>query len=472
MGLRNLYNRKVRTILTIMGVFIGTMSIVVMISLGVGMDEANLKAVEQLGNVDIIDVSSWYYPAPDESGNSYGSQGILNDKAIAAINEFPEVKAATALMQQNYTIVSGKYKANWGQIYGIDPKYMSTFFELKEGRFLEENDSNVAVFGYGMPYNFYNTRSNRRDMYYYREPDMSADPPVDIYNDIFVMTSDWSYGDRKASGSESEGNKQKPVLHKFKGVGRLYGEDNVYTNQYYYSVIVSIDWLKKCIAEDSKQSKSQSGSSMSYAIYDGGRGVVSKGASSNETQYNNALVKVHDRKDVEAVVKKINDMGLGAYTPLEMLKYMEETTNRLQMLLGLIAAVSLLVAAIGIANTMVMSVYERSKEIAVMKVLGCKLGNIRSLFLFEAGLIGFFGGAVGIGCSFLASHLFNKYGADLMGAFGGRQWSFGQEMPPVSIIPVWLTWLGLSFSTVVGVIFGIFPAIRAMRLSVLQAIHN
>jgi ABC-type antimicrobial peptide transport system permease subunit len=171
-------------------------------------------------------------------------------------------------------------------------------------------------------------------------------------------------------------------------------------------------------------------------------------------------------------MKKINDLGLGAYSPLEMLKFMEETTNQIQTMFGVIAAVALLIAAIGIANTMVMSVYERTKEIAVMKVLGCKLGNIGSLFLFEAGLIGLFGGLIGVASSFFVAYIINKYGADLLSSIGGRAWNVGQEMPPVSIIPLWLIGLGLVVSTVFGVISGIIPALRAMRLSVLQAIHN
>jgi ABC-type antimicrobial peptide transport system permease subunit len=151
---------------------------------------------------------------------------------------------------------------------------------------------------------------------------------------------------------------------------------------------------------------------------------------------------------------------------------MEQTTNQIQQLLGAIAAVSLVVAAIGIANTMIMSVYERTKEIAVMKVLGCKLGNIGMLFLFEAGLIGFFGGVVGIGFSELAAYLLNRFGGDLFSNLGGRAWSFGVEMPPIAIIPLWLIGLGLAFATMIGLISGFLPARRAMRLSVLKAIHN
>ena len=469
MGIKNLVKRKARTILTILGVLIGTSAIIVMMSLGVGMNEANMKAVEQLGNVDVITVTSYFF-RPDEKGNDQYTEGILDDKAIKAINGFPEVLAATPLMRTSYNVVAGKFKSDYCQVVGVDPKYMDFFFNVKEGRALEENDLNVAVFGYRMPYYFYNTRSNRRD-YWMGMGDMTKDPLVDIFNDNFVMTSDYNYGSKPMPGMEND-NTPKPKLHKFTGIGRLDGNDDLWT-EYDTSIIVNMEWLKRCMDDDAKRQKSGGGGGVSYAVY--GRGGMygsSTAAAGASTQYNSALVKVKDRRDVEKVTKKINDLNLGAYSPLETLKYLEKTTNQIQQLLGAIAAVSLLVAAIGIANTMVMSVYERRKEIAVMKVLGCKLGNIGMLFLFEAGLIGFFGGVIGIGFSSLASYLLNNYGGDLLNSFGGRGWNIGQEMPPVSIIPIWLVGLGLVFSTVIGVISGFLPARRAMRLSVLQAIHN
>ena len=472
MGLRNLFSRKARTILTILGVLIGTAAIIVMMSLGVGMNEANMRAVEQLGNVDVINVSSYYYRPPDDNNSmGYSSEGVLDDDAIDTIRGFPEVMAATPIMRMSYNVVSGKYKANWCDVVGIDPKYMDVFFNLKEGRYLDEGDITAAVFGYRMPYNFHNTRSNMRD--YYWGNDMSGDPIVDIYNDKFEMTSDWSYGERRQPGMDNSQN-PKPKLYKFTGAGLLDGNENVWT-EYDNSIIFNIEFLKRCMAEDAKRQggggMARGGAVMVYSGYGMAVSASSSGGS-NSTRYNNALVKVYDRRDVEAVMKKINDLGLGANSPLEMLQYMENTTNQIQQLLGAIAAVSLLVAAIGIANTMVMSVYERTKEIAVMKVLGCKLGNIGMLFLFEAGLIGLIGGVAGIGFSEFAAYLLNNYGGDLLNQFGGRGWNMGQEMPPISIIPLWLIGLGLVFSTIIGVVSGFLPARRAMRLSVLRAIHN
>ena len=109
----------------------------------------------------------------------------------------------------------------------------------------------------------------------------------------------------------------------------------------------------------------------------------------------------------------------------------KDQMKMIQLVLGGIGAVSLFVAAIGIANTMMMSIYERTKEIGIIKVLGCDMNNIRTMFLLEAGFIGFFGGLVGLILSETISFVINMVaaGADGSGYYSG-----------ISYIPVWLHW--------------------------------
>ena len=137
----------------------------------------------------------------------------------------------------------------------------------------------------------------------------------------------------------------------------------------------------------------------------------------------------------------------------------------IEAVLGGIGAVAMLVAAISIANTMTMSTYERTKEIGVMKVLGCSLGNIRSMFLAEAAFIGFLGGVVGIGLSYSLSLLANKLIAPaIMEGYGTNA--------RISIIPIWLVVAAIIFATIIGMVAGFFPAQRATKLSPLAAIRN
>ena len=134
-----------------------------------------------------------------------------------------------------------------------------------------------------------------------------------------------------------------------------------------------------------------------------------------------------------------------------------------QAALGGIGAVSLFVAAIGIANTMMMSIYERTKEIGVLKVLGCAMKNIRSMFLIEAGFIGFAGGIIGVILSFIVSFLINRFLAAMF--------LYGME-GKLSVIPLWLALPSVFFAVLIGMAAGFFPAVRAMKLSPLAAIRN
>ena len=102
-------------------------------------------------------------------------------------------------------------------------------------------------------------------------------------------------------------------------------------------------------------------------------------------------------ENVEELAQTIRSLGYDVYTNVEYINGMKKTLGMVQAVLGGIGAVSLLVAAIGIANTMMMAIYERTKEIGVMKVIGCSLKNIRQLFLLEAAFIGFIGGVAGNG---------------------------------------------------------------------------
>ena len=139
----------------------------------------------------------------------------------------------------------------------------------------------------------------------------------------------------------------------------------------------------------------------------------------------------------------------------------------IQLVLGGLAAISLLVAAIGIANTMIMSIYERTREIGIMKVLGCFISNIRIMFLMEAGMIGLLGGGIGVLISYIISFFMNKFGSGLMSSMMGTDGS-----TPISIIPLWLVLLALIFSSFIGLISGFYPANRAVKISALEAIKN
>ena len=156
-------------------------------------------------------------------------------------------------------------------------------------------------------------------------------------------------------------------------------------------------------------------------------------------------------------------MGYQVNSQMDFLESSRQQSNMVQAVLGGIGAVSLFVAAIGIANTMMMSIYERTKEIGVMKVLGCDMGNIRNMFLIESGFIGFMGGTIGVALSYGVSAIVNRFVnmSQSMGLSGD-----------LSRIPPWLSMAAIGFAVFVGMAAGFMPAVRAMKLSPLAAIRN
>ena len=180
-----------------------------------------------------------------------------------------------------------------------------------------------------------------------------------------------------------------------------------------------------------------------------------------EIFYNEFDVNVDSMDHVMEIQNYLTDLGYEAYSNAEWVESNQKTMATIQAVLGGIGAVSLFVAAIGITNTMMMSIYERTKEIGVMKVLGCDLRNIRTLFLMEAGFIGLIGGIIGLVLSFTISAVMNKLAQ-----------ASEEYMNGISYIPLWLIGLSLIFAILVGMIAGFFPARRAMKLSPLAAIRN
>jgi ABC-type antimicrobial peptide transport system permease subunit len=154
-----------------------------------------------------------------------------------------------------------------------------------------------------------------------------------------------------------------------------------------------------------------------------------------------------------------------------LINNMLKQTRKMERFLGIIGAVSLVVAAIGIANTMIMSVYERTKEIGIMKMIGAKNKDIKRLFLLEAALIGFLGGLVGALISMLLSYLLNNIDLSFINQ-NNYYGSGSQEKELTSYIPVWLYMSSIIFSGVIGLISGYLPAARAAKLSVIDAMRN
>jgi len=186
-----------------------------------------------------------------------------------------------------------------------------------------------------------------------------------------------------------------------------------------------------------------------------------------EMQYSFATVRTENVETTKRLSKELREMGYQAYSIADGLEGIEQGTQTVQAILGGIGAISLLVAAIGIINTMVMSIYERTREIAVIKVLGASFSGIRWLFLAESTLIGLLGGAAGLVFSYLLSVLINIYAQGFIDAGGPET-----QAVQISLIPLWLNLFSVMFGGTIGLIAGLYPATRAMRLDPVTAMRH
>jgi ABC-type antimicrobial peptide transport system permease subunit len=433
MSAGNLWKRKVRTVLTVLGVMIGTASIVVMLSLGLGLKSAMMEEIQSEGSMTDIQVYNYSY------GGS-GDQLLMTDDTIEEFAQMEHVTAVTPLLQTSAQISQGKYET-WIQVTGASQEYLSNIPVAEGGRIPDSNTKKLELLiGNGVICDFYD--SNTYSYPYYDDGEL---PDVDLMNKTLFTQFNSTYT------VDTDGNyvEQPAKKNIFPVVGLVEGGPDDY-NSYCWSVYVDIDSLKKYLTETYR-----------------GQAIPDQPTDKNGNPYKffcyeEAIVSVDDMDNVEDIQQAISDMGFQTYSSQEWIQSAQQQLLIIEAVLGGIGAISLLVAAIGIANTMMMSIYERTKEIGVMKVLGCSLGNIRMMFLTEAAFIGFIGGVIGLVISYILSFVCNLVLPSLVGYDGMK----------ISIIPIWLVLLAIIFSTIIGMLAGFFPAQRATKLSPLAAIRN
>lgn len=451
MSLGNLWRRKLRTLLTVLGVIIGTASIITTLSLGFGMKEQNNKLLAQMGPVDVIRVVS--YPIYDPETQKQKDAKPLDDNAVKELEAIENVQATIPTLEVDGVDLASKKYSNFAQIIGVDPeKYALLNPEMQWGRFLESSDGEVAVFGGGLKRSWYDRNSRGGRMNDMRDPDKTI---VDLEKDPITMNIGESYD------MDTEQRKYAKT-HKIKVVGEFPEEDWETAYNVYIPMDFALKLKKEIKRENDKRKAEETYGGMDYRD----RNSTSK--------YSSIIVKVNDIKNMRDVNEKVKALGYNAQSNLQATDALNKNVESTQKILGGIGAVSLLVAAIGIANTMVMSIYERIKEIGIMKVIGANVSDIKKMFLTEAAFIGLFGGAMGIGVSYIASSIINylskKGNPDEMGGMMGGLPMMGEGK--ISIIPIWLVLVALLFATVVGVISGYYPAQKATKLSPLEAIRT
>lgn len=473
----NLRRRKGRTALTVIGVVVGTFAIIVMISLGIASNAQNEAMLQSWG--DLTQIQIWNY--------SYGATGDtpkLDDEMLETFRSHEHVVAATPFYSANSingSILAGKgdrYEAYMWDCYGVDMNALEAMeFQLQSGNWIAE-DVNLGkkkipvLVGANFAYQFQDTRksynSGKRQRWAGQTDSLGNPVPpfVDINKDKLTL---------KLTAYDTNGN-EKSSEYQLVVMGVFVSD----TSKHYFTesgIAMRVADMKLLEKEYQRLSGNKNTSSGSVMI---SNGTVMR---EQDNGYQEVYVKVDDVDNVGAVEDWIHDIGYEQTNSLTQIREeMQASVVKSQMILGGTAAVALLVAALNIANTMMMSIYERTKEIGVMKVLGCEVGKIRNMFLVEAGAIGLLGGIIGVALSYAASAILNNIntiaalfgggGIDLSGLLNSLGGMYGGMGGAISIIPPWLVLLGLGFSTLVGILSGLWPAIRATKISALEAIRH
>ncbi len=186
--------------------------------------------------------------------------------------------------------------------------------------------------------------------------------------------------------------------------------------------------------------------------------------SSKGRTYVSLAVRVDSPGRVEEVQNAIKKLGFRTFSVLDATRNLRRFFAVLDLFLGIFGSLALAVASLGIVNTLVMAILERRREIGIMKAVGASDADVKRLFFVEAGVMGAFGGALGVALGWALGRSIN---------WATNLYLARQQLPPEQIwsVPWWLVLAALGFAVLVSLISGLYPAARASKLDPVQALR-
>lgn len=448
-GVINLWRRKARTLLTALSMTIGVMCIVVLVSIGLGYEEAYSENIASMGSLTKIDVT------PD-TGLDRKTTALLNDKAVAAFAGIPGVEAATPVASGTAYIKCGKY-VTMVKLYGIDLATAASFQlspiegELPgEGRRMKPQlmvtDDLAASF------------SDMANDWEAAVDDRGV-PLVDPLRDHLRLTFDYASLTGEQTAGEDGRALPGGVFYNMDITGICSSLNYTFSTSAFLDKDRLAEWTEAnspgSTGQDASAGSAQKGGQEASSGR-GSAGLTGSAGQEGET-YDLVWVKADDVSKVQEISQLIQDSGYTTYSLNDMLETVKKQSRQIQGMLGAIGGVAVLVSAICIANTMMMAITERTREIGVLKVLGSQLKDICLMFLAEALMVGIIGGVSGLGLSYIMVDFIPKIFA---------------EMELRCVMPLWLAAAGVAFGGAVAVLAALVPALRATRISPNEAIRS
>jgi len=468
MCVKNLWKRKLRTVLTMLGVIVGTAALVLTVSLGLANEARFDRMLEDwdrdLTVIEVMESGGWVVDPDTGEWSMGGLNPDLDDAAIASFLAIPEVRSVAPFMGgSSMHIRAGAYAADIWNVQGVTPEGMETMGSLMAGRFIEDDDpfGTVVVGAYvELAFEIMGTdwmnRANRMNQIWSGVPLEDIEQFVDMLNEPMLFSYDMNFTWRPIGGEDFEDAFRPIRSFPLNVVGVLDVTGNWSVDQ---SIFMDIETAQEIAAMRQEADRE---SSQEW-------GWFSPIVDPPRENYDRALVRVYDVREAGGVAEIIREMGFNLWFDGESILRRQEMQQGTLGLLIAIAAVSIFVAAISIANTMIMAVYERTREIGVMKVIGGSIKDIRRMFLLEAAMIGFLGGIIGVGLSLIGSYVMNTTELEALTNLG---FGASAEGDVTSLITLWLMGAALAFASIIGLVSGYFPARRATKLSALEAIRT
>jgi len=412
----NLRRRPVRNILTSAGVVIGIITLVAMVSIGVGV-QAEVNRNFQILGLENVFVSPTF-PEEDEAFDPFGlSEPLepLTPKIVAAFRAMPEVASVTPVlnlpsnMEVSLAFGDQTIPVRLVNDFSHGPQMMGdmTPSEMLAGDPLGEGDTQGMVILDGLA-------------------DQLIETPAGDYADLV-------------------GQSVTLTVRLPRGETRDFS-----------TTIVGVEKSRGFQSVDLGLQERTEIKTWWYGRPD----------TLNTDGYDMLVVRTTGENTVSVVLDSAEALGLQAQSLGAVLEIANRVLALMQALLGSVGGLALLVATLGVANTMMMAIYERTREIGVLKALGAQNKEVRRMFTADAVLLGFIGGIVGLILGTLLGRLVDNIGHYYLAREGVT--GIGQ----MSIVPPWLAVGALVFAAFIGVLGGFYPAARAARLDPVEALKH
>lgn len=410
----NMKNRGIRTILTILGVVIGVISIVSLVAVGIGAKQLILEDFDgdSLRKIEVMGMEE-----------SHRKDKMITDDFLEEISNMEHVEVVYPVLTFGGVMFVDQYEC-YSEICGVPQVYLDSLV-VKEG-VLPSGDGwkPELVLGAGARDWFYDSKTWRA------VEEMEEGDKPDFVGKRAEVILDMVDPDA--------------TTHRMKICGMI-------DDEYDVNVYCELENLKTFL-------KKNSGDTII------GQPTNKDGEQYNEWIYTKAYVYVDEAEYVDSVIEKLNNRGFQTYNEKEYMDSMNRMLKIAQVVLAGIGMIALLVAVIGISNTMMTAVYDRIKEIGILKVLGCDPDEMLYLFLLESGILGAIGGMLGVFVSYLITGVgVNKIAVKVMQL---------EEGAKLAVIPWWLAITAVLFSVILGVVAGYFPAKWAAKLRPIQAMNK